>query len=87
MNWTKDSPEWLAMNRFRSGTASVDDLLHLAATEVDDATNVLPPAAVAPSANNMGEVIRPDPDHASACTARAYAFIQQARALLKAGET
>lgn len=74
-----------ALDRSRSpSTATVDDLLLLAAAESMMAVEALPPNAVAPLANNCGEVVIADPDHASACAFRAYGFIARARELLAA---
>jgi hypothetical protein len=78
-DWKAGSPERAAADRFSGGTATVDDLLLLASTEAQQAVEALPPVAVAPMANNMGEVILADPSHASACAFRARSFVEEAR--------
>lgn len=71
-----DAPEWTpevqaAFRRHQQRTATLDDLVLLAIAECEGADRALPPRAVAPNANNMGEVLQADPWHASACAIRA----------------
>jgi hypothetical protein len=80
--WLDGSPERLALARVEANRGTVDDYLLLAMIEADEAAYALPPFAVAPRANNCGEIIKANPDHANACAARAYGFISKARAML-----
>lgn len=74
-----------ALERFRAQEASVVDLLFLASLELVGAMDVLPPIAVAPLANNIGDVVQADPMHASACAMRARSFVNLARRRLVGG--
>lgn len=72
--WAPGTPDGDALARFRSQTATIDDLIVIALAECQQAIEALPPHVVAPKIA--------DPMHASACALRARMMLHRIRSLM-----